>query len=50
MTSNKNLVIKESENCDEQKKIKKATFCIISNFRTEICKFKLMLFALDDSY
>jgi hypothetical protein len=50
MTSNKNLAVKETENYENRKKVKKATFCIISNFRTEMCKFKLMLFALDNSY
>lgn len=50
MVSNKKMYIKESDELENKMKVKKATFCILSNFRAEISKFNLMLFTLDESY
>lgn len=44
----KTLEIQKIEENDEKKKIQKMRFCIISNFRSQICKNNLLLFTLDN--
>jgi len=39
-----------SEKNENERKIQKIKFCIISNFKGQVCKNNLILFTLDNSY
>lgn len=45
-----NKAKKEETTCEiNQKKVQKIRFCIISNFKSQLCKNNLMFFALDNN-